>query len=123
MGKHFDKLVQSIAPGIENRDVEKVGLLMLGAGTEPKRIETERIRGSLHIGLIGDSSTGKTELANYMVEVLPRSKYTIGDQISIMGVLGGVAQEEVIRKGIRMTKKTITLGQYTLCDGGVPRHG
>jgi DNA replicative helicase MCM subunit Mcm2 (Cdc46/Mcm family) len=116
---HFEKLIRSVAPNLENVNVEKLGVLLALAGTDTKRLETNRIRGNINVGFIGDSATGKTEFLKYAVDVSPRSSYNIGEQTSIVGLLGGIDHREVMRKGVKITKKVVSLGAFTLCDGGI----
>jgi DNA replicative helicase MCM subunit Mcm2 (Cdc46/Mcm family) len=116
---HFEKLIRSVAPNLENVNVEKLGVLLALAGTDTKRTDTERIRGNINVMFVGDSSTGKTEFLKYAVNVKPRSSYHVGEQISIVGLLGGIDFKNVTRKGATIQKKVVSLGQFTLCDNGI----
>jgi len=58
-----NKLLESIAPHIYDRYAEKLGLLLALIGGVPKQQgEDPRIRGQIHMLMIGEPGTGKSQL-------------------------------------------------------------
>ena len=58
-----NKILESIAPHIYDRYAEKLGLLLALIGGVPKQQgDNPRIRGQIHMLMIGEPGTGKSQL-------------------------------------------------------------
>ncbi|PSQ57102.1 cell division protein, partial [Halobacteriales archaeon SW_7_71_33] len=76
-----------IAPTIYGYDQQKLAMaLQLFSGVTKDLPDGSRIRGDLHMLLIGDPGTGKSQLLQYVQEIAPRSVYTSGKGASTAGL-------------------------------------
>ncbi|MEA3222665.1 MAG: hypothetical protein U9P49_05820, partial [Thermodesulfobacteriota bacterium] len=68
----YDSLVNSIAPTIHGMRKEKEAMLLQLFGGVPKVMpDKTRIRGDMHILLVGDPGMAKSQLANYIAKLAP----------------------------------------------------
>ena len=80
-------MVSSIAPSIYGLHVEKEALaLQLFSGVPKVMPDGRRIRGDIHLLLIGDPGTAKSELLSYMSRISPRGIYATGKAASAAGL-------------------------------------
>ena len=83
----FQKIVASIAPSIYGLTTEKEALaLQLFSGVPKLMPDGRRIRGDLHLLLIGDPGTAKSELLSYMSRLSPRGIYATGKAATAAGL-------------------------------------
>jgi len=83
----YEKMVGSIAPAIYGYEEEKLAMvLQLFSGVTKHLPDGSRIRGDLHLLLIGDPGTGKSQMISYVEQVAPRSVYTSGKGSSAAGL-------------------------------------
>ncbi len=74
-----NKIIESIAPHIYERYSEKLGLLLALIGGVPKLTEDNpRIRGQIHMLMIGEPGTGKSQLLQFAQKISMRSVNTTG---------------------------------------------
>jgi DNA replication licensing factor MCM7 len=92
----YDRLSRSIAPEIfGNQDVKKALLLLL-LGAPPKRLpDGMRLRGDIHICLMGDPGVAKSQLLKHITKVAPRAVYTTGKGSSGVGLTAAVLRDAV----------------------------
>ncbi len=91
----FKKIVASISPSIFGYDVEKESLALQLFGGVPKNLDDgTRIRGDIHILLIGDPGVAKSQMLRYMSRLAPRGIYASGKSSSAAGLC--VAPETMI---------------------------
>jgi len=86
------KLIESFAPHVVCRDKEKRGLLysaVSGSGGVP-----EHLRDTSHTLMIGDPSTGKSELMKWLQEILPNSVMATGSSSTGVGLTATVEKNE-----------------------------
>src|SRR3989338_8901829 len=77
--KLMEKLTQASAPGIFGHDKIKEALLMQFAGGVTKtRDDGVKTRGDIHVLLIGDPGSGKSQLLKRASVVAPKSRYVSG---------------------------------------------
>ncbi|CAN8065741.1 unnamed protein product [Agarophyton chilense] len=90
----YDKLAKSIAPEIfGNVDVKKALLLLL-LGAPPKKLpDGMRLRGDLHICLMGEPGVAKSQLLKHIAKVAPRAVYTNGKGSSGVGLTAAVMRD------------------------------
>lgn len=77
----YDRLARALAPSIyENDDVKKGILLQLFGGTKKTFSTSGRtnFRSEINILLCGDPGTSKSQLLQYVYNLVPRSQYTSG---------------------------------------------
>ena len=91
----YEKIVGSIAPSIYGYDDEKLAMaLQLFSGVTKHLPDGSRIRGDLHMLLIGDPGTGKSQLLSYIQNIAPRSVYTSGKGSSSAGLTAAAVQDD-----------------------------
>jgi replicative DNA helicase Mcm len=83
----FKKVVSSISPSIFGYDMEKEAIaLQLFGGCEKHLDDGTRIRGDIHILLVGDPGVAKSQILRYMSRLAPRGIYASGKSSSAAGL-------------------------------------
>lgn len=83
----YEAFRDSIAPSIYGYPEEKLAIMLqLFSGYTKHLPDNSRIRGDIHILLIGDPGTGKSQLLQYIRNVAPRSVYASGKGSSTAGL-------------------------------------
>jgi len=91
----YGEIIGSIAPSIYGYEKQKLAIgLQLFSGVTKNLPDESRIRGDLHILLIGDPGTGKSQLLQYVQEISPRSVYTSGKGASTAGLTAAAVQDD-----------------------------
>ena len=92
----YGKLARSIAPEIYgHEDVKKALLLLLVGGAGRVLPDGMRIRGDVHICLMGDPGVAKSQLLKHITAVAPRGVYTTGKGSSGVGLTAAVVRDTV----------------------------
>ena len=112
----YEKLVDSLAPSIwEHTDVKKGILLQLFGGCS-KNFECSgrgRFRGEINTLLVGDPSTAKSQLLQYVNKLAHRGVYTSGKGSSAVGLTAYVSKDPETRELI------LESGALVLSDKGI----
>jgi len=96
--KIFSKLTGSIAPSIYGSDEVKLALaLQLFGGSKKERKDGTRMRGDMHIFLVGDPGSGKSEMLKYISTLAPKARYVSGKGASGAGITATVVKDEFMR--------------------------
>jgi replicative DNA helicase Mcm len=91
----YDKIVSSIAPSIYGMDeIKKAIMFQLFGGVAHNLPDKTRIRGDIHVLLIGDPSTGKSQLLKLISSIIPRGKYVGGRGATAAGLTATVVRDE-----------------------------
>ena len=78
-GNVYSRLASSIAPEIWGHDdVKKVLLLQMVGGAGLNLHDGLKIRGDVHVCLMGDPGVAKSQLLKHINHVSPRAVYTTG---------------------------------------------
>jgi len=89
-------VILSIAPGLAGLEMEKLAIvLQLVGGVKKIGLSKHRIRGDIHILLIGDPSTGKSQLLTASSRLSHRAILTQGSGVTKAGLTGGIVNDEV----------------------------
>lgn len=89
------KIYESIAPSIYGLDTIKKAIAAQLFGGVPKIYpDGTRVRGDIHILLIGDPGTAKSQLLKYVANLAPRAIYTSGKGASAAGLTAAVIRTE-----------------------------
>jgi len=73
------KLIESVAPSIYGLEhIKKAIMLLLFGGRTKQFPDGVRVRGDVHVLLVGDPGTGKSQLLRYAAQIAPRGLYTSG---------------------------------------------
>jgi len=111
----FDNFIASIAPTIFGMEPEKEGLaLQLFGGVVKVLPDKTRIRGDIHIMLVGDPGTAKSQLLRYMSNLAPRAIYTSGKATTAAGLTAAAVRDE-FGEG----RWTLEAGALVLADRGM----
>ena len=92
----YDILINSFAPSIwENESVKRGLLLQLfgGVNKDFTKFGQGKFRGDINILLIGDPSTAKSQLLQYVHNLAPRGIYTSGKGSSVVGLTAYVTKD------------------------------
>jgi len=112
-GDIIDRMRKAIAPTIYGMDIEKEALLLqMFGGVTKKMKDGTRIRGDIHILLVGDPGTAKSQLLQYMAQLAPRGIYTSGKGSSAAGLTATAVRDETGRW-------TLEAGALVLADMGL----
>jgi len=87
-------LIDSIAPTIYGHDAEKEAiLLMLIGGNKILKPDGTHRRGNIHIMFIGDPSSGKTRLGEWIIRNFPRARYVVGSEATAAGLSASMRKD------------------------------
>jgi replicative DNA helicase Mcm len=112
--KIIDNLANSIAPtiyGLEN--IKKTLVLQMFGGVRKVMKDGTTIRGDIHILMVGDPGTAKSQLLRYMSEISPRGVMAIGKGSSAAGLTAAAVRDE-FGEG----RWTLEAGALVLADNG-----
>jgi replicative DNA helicase Mcm len=88
---------KSIAPSIYGHDKVKEALvLQLAGGCRKVRPDGVITRGDMHILLIGDPGSGKSQLLKRMSKVAPKARFTSGKGATAAGLTASVVKDEFL---------------------------
>tara|TARA_A100001037_G_scaffold306608_1_gene353239 strand:+ start:176 stop:2287 length:2112 start_codon:yes stop_codon:yes gene_type:complete len=91
----YQQMIGSVAPSIYGYEQEKLAIaLQLFSGVTKHLPDSTRIRGNVHILLVGDPGTGKSQLLQYIRHIAPRSVYTSGKGSSSAGLTAAAVKDD-----------------------------
>ncbi|MEN6329245.1 MAG: minichromosome maintenance protein MCM [Methanobacteriaceae archaeon] len=94
--KIYDKIIRSTAPSIQGyRDVKEAIALQLFGGSAKDLEDKTRIRGDIHILIVGDPGIGKSQMLKYVSKLAPRGIYTSGKGTSGVGLTAAAVRDEL----------------------------
>jgi len=112
----YDEMVASVAPSIYGYEQEKLSMILqLFSGVTKHLPDGSRIRGDLHMLLIGDPGTGKSQMLSYIRNIAPRSVYTSGKGSSSAGLTAAAVRDD-FGDGQQWT---LEAGALVLADKGI----
>ncbi len=110
-----DKIVWSLAPTIKGMEEEKEAVaLQLFGGVVKNHADGVRVRGDIHILLVGDPGVAKSQLLRYVSQVAPRGIYTSGKGTTAAGLTAAAVKDDFA--GGRWM---LEAGMLVLADGGM----
>ncbi len=113
--KVVEKLVASLAPSIYGHDkVKEAILLQMFGGTHKKREKGDVTRGDIHILLVGDPGSGKSQLLKRVSVVAPKSRYVSGKGATGTGLTASVVKDEFL-KGWALEAGALVLTNKGIC--------
>jgi replicative DNA helicase Mcm len=111
----YERIVKSIAPSIYGyEDVKEAIALQLFSGIMKSLPDGARIRGDVHMLLVGDPGTGKSQILRYIAKLAPRAIYTAGKSTTAAGLTATAVKDE-FGEG----RWTLEAGVLVLADGGI----
>jgi len=92
----FEKIVASIAPSIHGHtQVKKAIALQLFGGARKERPDGTVTRGDMHVLLIGEPGTGKSQMLQFTGNLAPKGKYVVGKSATAAGITATVMKDEI----------------------------
>jgi len=90
-----ERIIKSIAPSIYGYHHIKKAIALQLFGGEPRVLpDGVRIRGDIHILLVGDPGTAKSQLLRFVAQVAPRAVYTTGKGSTAAGLTAAVVRDK-----------------------------
>jgi len=110
-----EKIINSIAPSIYGyREIKEAIALQLFSGVPKILPDGSRIRGDIHILLVGDPGIAKSQLLRYVVQLAPRGIYTSGKSSTSAGLTATAVRDE-----FGDGRWTLEAGALVLADKGI----
>ena len=90
-----DRIIKSIAPSIYGMtDVKEAIACLLFGGIPKEYPDGIRVRGDVHLLLIGDPGAGKSQLLKFVSKIAPRAVYTNGKGSTAAGLTAAVVRDK-----------------------------
>ena len=110
----YSRLAAALAPEIFGHDdVKKALLLALVGGTGRVLGDGMKLRGNIHLCLMGDPGVAKSQLLKHVAHLAPRALYTTGKGSSGVGLTAAVTRDPATGEAV------LEGGALVLADGGV----
>jgi len=110
----FEEIIDSIAPSIHgHRQIKKAIALQLFAGVRKERPDGTSTRGDMHMLLIGEPGTGKSQLLKFTGTLAPKGKYVVGKAATAAGITATVMKDEITDEW------TLEAGALVLANNGI----
>ncbi len=91
----FDRIIDSIAPSIYgHRQIKKAIALQIFGGVKKTREDGVKSRGDIHMLLIGEPGTGKSQMLKFTGELAPKGRYVVGKSSTGAGLTAAVVRDE-----------------------------
>ena len=111
----YKKIIASISPSIYGYEEVKEALaLQLMSGVPKNLPDGARIRGDVHVLLVGDPGIAKSQLLRYITKLAPRGIYTSGRSSSAAGLTAAAVRDE-----FGDGRWTLEAGALVLADQGI----
>jgi len=112
----YEKLVASIAPTMFGLDDVKLAIIFQLFGGIPKQLKDgTRIRGNIHILLVGDPAAGKSQLMQLTTKLIPRGKYVSGTGVTGPGLTATVVRDEQFLGGWVLEAGALVMANRSIC--------
>jgi len=94
----MDKMVSSIAPSIYGKkDVKKALAFQLFGGVKKTRSDGTKMRGDIHVLLVGDPGVAKSVMLGFIAGVAPKARYVSGKSASGAGLTATVVKDDILK--------------------------
>lgn len=111
----YDILIKSIAPSMYGlTEIKESMVLQLFGGVPQMLPDGTRIRGDLHILLVGDPAAGKTQLLKLITNLVPRGRYVSGKGTTAAGLTATVTRDEEFMGGWVLEAGAIVLSNRSV---------
>lgn len=110
----YKMMIDSIAPTLWGYESIKEAIaLQLFSGVLKKRTDGTKMRGDIHILLVGDPGVGKSQMLKYISTLAPKARYVVGTSASGAGLTATVVRDEFLRGW------SLEAGALVLANGGI----
>ncbi|MFP4654726.1 MAG: minichromosome maintenance protein MCM [Methanohalobium sp.] len=111
----YEKVAKSISPSIYGYDSIKESLaLQLFSGVTKELPDSSRVRGDIHILIVGDPGIAKSQMLRYMEKLAPRGVFTSGKSASSSGLTASAVRDE-----LGDGRWTLEAGALVMADMGI----
>ncbi len=91
----FERITDSIAPSIfGHRKIKEAIALQIFGGVKKTREDGVKSRGDIHMLLIGEPGTGKSQMLKFTGELAPKGRYVVGKSSTGAGLTASVIRNE-----------------------------
>ncbi len=92
------KMVDSIAPSIwGKRDVKTALAFQLFGGVKKTRSDGTKMRGDVHVLLVGDPGVAKSVMLSFIAGVAPKARYVSGKSATGAGLTATVVKDDILK--------------------------
>ena len=109
----YTKMIGSLAPSLYGHENEKEAVILAIFGSPEEVREDVTIRGNIHILMVGDPATAKSQLLRSAVELSPRGMYAMGRGTTAAGLTAA------LHKDNETGEWEISAGVLVLADEGI----
>lgn len=110
----YEKLISSMAPNIHGHLEVKEAILMQLAGGVRKRKTKDALRGDIHILLVGDPGSGKSQLLKRVSAIAPKARFVSGKGASGAGLTAAVIKDNFLQ-GWALEAGALVLASKGVC--------
>ena len=94
----YERLISSIAPSIYGHErVKEAILLQIMGGVKKVREDGTRSRGDIHMLLVGDPGSGKSQILKFVSKAAPKARYVSGKGSTSAGLTASVVRDEFLK--------------------------
>lgn len=94
----INTIVKSIAPSIwGHSEVKKALALQLFGGVKKTRSDGTKMRGDIHVLLVGDPGVAKSVMLGFISGVAPKARYVSGKSSTGAGLTATVVKDEILK--------------------------
>ena len=112
----YTKLRDSIAPGLYGlEEIKQAIVLQLFSGETHIQPDRSRVRGDIHILLVGDPATSKSALMKVVSGLIPRGKYVSGKGVTGAGLTATVVKDEEFLGGWVLEAGALVMTNRSVC--------
>ncbi len=111
----FEKFIGSVAPSIYGHErIKEALILQLLGGVRQMRSDGVAVRGDVHLLLVGDPGSGKSQLLKRISVIAPKARYVTGKGASGAGVTAAVVRDEFMG-GWSLEAGALVLANQGIC--------
>jgi len=112
----YKKIVASIAPTLYGMEELKEALFLQLFGGETHMLKDKtRVRGNIHILLVGDPAAGKSQIMQLVSRLIPRGRYVSGSGVTGVGLTATVSREEEFFGGWVLDAGVVVMANRSIC--------
>ncbi|MFH1522062.1 MAG: minichromosome maintenance protein MCM [archaeon] len=94
----MERMVDSIAPSIwGHRNVKKALAFQLFGGVKKLRSDGTKMRGDIHVLLVGDPGVAKSVMLGFIAGVAPKARYVSGKSTTGAGLTATVVKDDILK--------------------------